>query len=222
MRLWKILFYSLCLPFLMSISAWSQTDAEGRNFAWQLHQAASQGGNQGQFERMFMQNPQMTKRAFVSTMEYATEIYQQDMNGASQAVAFANQLATLIGQQFGDNTPSSLMQRLMRQDASVMADFASYASSLYPGYAAQGAGYGPGGANPGYQPGYGPGGNPGYGPGGANPGYQPGYGPGGNPGYGPGGANPGYQPGYGPGGNPGYGPGGANPGYQPASSRMCP
>lgn len=237
MRFLRIGLCSLVLACLMSLSAWAQTDSEGRALAWKLYEAyeaGSQGGNYNPFQQLFMQNPQMTRRAFVSTMEYATEIYQQDMNSASQVVAFANQLAQMIAQQFQDNVPASLMQRLMRQDASAMPEFVNYAASLYPGYAQGQGAYGPSG-----QPGYGPGTQPGYGPGGAAPGYPGAYGPGNQPGYGPGGTAPGAYPGnygpgqaapgaypggYGPGGHApgggypgGYGPG-SQPGYGPGGS----
>jgi hypothetical protein len=179
---------SFALVLLMTSAGWCQTDSEGRALAWQLYEAYEAGGSAGQFEAVFTRDAQLTKRAFVSTMEYATEIYQSDMNAAGDAITFANTLAGLIGQRFGDPLPSSLMQRLMRQDVSAMAEFVSYATALYPGYATgPAAAYGPGGQ-------YGP-----TGPGANGPGGQ--YGPTGPGGYGPGGQ-------YGPTGPGAYGPGG--------------
>ena len=146
-RVWAGLFLLACL----AMPAWSQTDPQGREYAWQLF-AAYEQGEQSQsyeaFETLFMADPALTKRAFLSTMEYATEIYQGDLESAREAVAFATELAGLIGQQFQDPVPSSMMSKLSRGDQSVANDFASYASALYPGYAAlfQSAGS-PGGAN---------------------------------------------------------------------------
>ncbi len=145
MRLWKTLG-ALLLFCALSVAGAAQTDPQGRQHALQMYEAytaATQGGNYSQFEAMFMRDPQMTRRAFVSTMEYATEVYQSDMNSASQAVGFAGQLADLIAQQFGDQAPSAMLRRLLGQDPSAMAEFYQYACSVYPGYAN-------GGGNPGY------------------------------------------------------------------------
>jgi hypothetical protein len=129
---------SLMLVLLMTASGWCQTDPEGRALAWQLYEAYEAGsgsGNYVQFEALFMRDAQLTKRACVSALEYATEIYQQDLNAASAALIFANELAGLIGRQFGDQAPSSLIQRMMSQDPTAMGEFSHYAISLYPGYA---------------------------------------------------------------------------------------
>ncbi len=232
----RSLWLSLILTLLLSSASWAQIDPEGRQFAWKLWEVYQQSQGGPAFQSLFAQNPQMTKRAFVSTVEYATEIFQQDMAGARQALGFASGLAQGIGQQFGDPTPNALMERMLRQDYSVLPDFARYASTLHPGYAAALQQTGPSGypqQNPGYpqqNPGYGPSGYPAQNPG--HPQQNPGYGPGGypaqnpgyprqNPGYGPGGypaQNPGYpqqNPGYGPGGYPAQNPGypQQNPGY---------
>ena len=224
----------------MTTTGWAQTDGEGRQFAWRLWEVYQQSQGGPAFQSLFAQNPQMTKRAFVSTVEYATEIFQQDMPGAQQALGFASGLAQGIGQQFGDPTPSALMQRMMNQDYSVLQDFIRYGSTLHPGYAAgmqqpqQNPGYPQ--QNPGFpqqNPGYAPNGypqqNPGYPQ--QNPGYpqqNPGYAPNGypqqNPGYAPNGypqQNPGYAPNGYPQQNPGYAPNGypqQNPGYAPNSN----
>lgn len=187
----------------MTTGAWCQTDAQGRALAWQLYEAYEAGSGSGsysQFESLFLRDPQLTRRAFVSTMEYATEVYQQDMEGAQEALSFANELATLIASQLGDSVPSTLMRKLFAQEPTATSEFATYAIALYPGYSsASSASYGPdspqgpGGGysqGPGYPQPYGPALNPPY-----NPGT---YGPASNPGYGPGNPSP-----YGPNTNPG-------------------
>ena len=225
---------TLLLTLWMTSGGWCQTDPQGRTLAWQLFQAyeaGSNGSGYAQFESLFTSDPQLTRRAFVSTMEYATEIYQEDMQGAQQAVSFANALAGMIGSQLGDPVPSALMQKLISQDPSAMSEFARYATALYPAYASGGQS-GPGASysqNPGtlrdpgrpYSSGeqahpdaYGPSSGPGayadvdsdddgaYGPDSSS------YGPGAESPYGPG-SSP-YGPGsnglFGPGATP-YGPG---------------
>ena len=188
------LLLALLLTLWMASNGWCQTDPQGREHAWQLFQAyqAGAGGDYVQFERLFMSDPQLTRRAFVSTMEYATEIYQQDMQGAQQAVSFANSLAGMIGSQLGDTTPSVLMRKLTSQDPKAMPDFARYATALYPAYAT-GAPVPGGQSGPG--PGYSQSADTIYAPG-VNPGYDPGtYGPGGNPAYNPAVYGPSSSPG---------------------------
>ena len=229
----------LLLTLWMASTGWCQTDPQGRALAGQLYQAYVAGANGSgytQFESLFMSDPQLTRRAFVSTMEYATEIYQQDMQGAQQAVSFANSLAGMIASQLGDTTPSILMQKLTSQDPTATSEFARYATALYPAYATGASGpAGQSGPGSGYSqnPGaYGPGANPGFGPGaygpGGSPTYNPGsYGPSSNPGayadvdsdedgaYAPDSSNgPGSSP-YGPSASP-YGPS-ASP-YEPSAS----
>ena len=205
----------------MTSTSWAQIDPEGRQFALRLYEAYQQSQGGPAFQSLFSQNPQMTKRAFVSCVEYATENFQQDQKAAQDALMFATGLSQLIAQQFGDPVPQNLMERMMRQDYSVLQDFGRYASALHPGYAAAFQQSGPGNY-PAQNPGY-PSQNPGYAPGypSQNPGYpaqSPGY-PSQNPGYAPGypSQNPGYpaqNPGY-PSQNPGYAPGypSQNPGY---------
>ena len=220
--------FSVVLMLLLSTVSWAQIDPEGRQYALRLYEVYQQSQGGAPFQQMFSQNPQMTKRAFVSTVEYATEVFQQDMQGAQQALGFAAGLSQGIAQQFGDPTPQALMERMMRQDYSVLQDFARYASTLHPGYAAALQQNGPGNypmQNPGYQqnpgfpqqnPGY-PAQNPGYPQ--QNPGYpaqNPGY-PQQNPGYPA--QNPGYAPGY-PQQNPGYPA--QNPGYAPGYPQQHP
>jgi hypothetical protein len=206
-------FLGLVVTLLLTTSGWCQTDPQGRALAWQLFEANEAGesnGDYSQFERLFMSDPQLTRRAFVSAVEYATEVYQADMNAAGEALTFANGLAELIAGQLGDPAPSQLMQKLMRKDPSVMSDLLAYATALYPGYASSAASaYGPGGqygpttTAPGTQ---GPGAQ--YGPTTSGPGA---YGPGPGPGPGP---NQGvdydqdddFSPNQ-PGGNPSTGPG---------------
>ena len=225
-----LLLGACCLSLLVtSTAAWAQTDPDGRAFGWKLWEAYQSSGKDpnGEFRRLFSADASHTKRAFVSAVEYATEVYQSNPQEAQETLKFAMELAQGIQAVFQDPVPTTLMNRMFQGDQSVPMEFVRYASQFHPAYAAElqqmqqqqqpggNQGYQPGG-NQGYQPGgnpgYQPGGNGAYGPGG-NQGYQPG----GNQGYQPGG-DPGYQPGgngaYGPGGNQGYQPGG-NPGYQP-------
>lgn len=123
---------------LLSLVAQAQTDPEGREHALQLYQAYEVGEQMQsfeQFERLFMGRPELTKRAFVSAVEYMTEVYETDPVELEDTVEFAFDIAVLIEQQFADPLPKQLLVRMMNGDQRVARDLVNYAAQLYPAYA---------------------------------------------------------------------------------------
>lgn len=137
---WMLLLMALCLPVE------AQTDPEGRALAWRLYEAYQAGPKTEGFSALLLQNPVLTRRAFVSSVEYATEIYQGDLESARRALTFAQVLANEIQTRFQDPEPAQLLARLLQQDPSSLPEFLRYAAALYPGYSSPGSSPGQPGA----------------------------------------------------------------------------
>ncbi len=143
----------LLLVALLSCAAQAQTDPEGRQHAIALYEAYEMGDYQDDytlFETLFMQNPALTKRAFVSAVEYMTEVYETDPAELEEAALFAAGLAEYIELQFQDPYPKQFFMRIANGDQSAALDIVKYAATLYPGYAEDSTMVAPPASNQGY------------------------------------------------------------------------
>lgn len=128
----------LLLLGLLCCAAQAQTDPEGREHAIALYEAYEVGDYEEDytlFESLFMQNPALTKRAFVSAVEYMTEVYETDPAELEEAALFAAGLAEYIELQFQDPYPKQFFTRIANGDQSAAYDIVKYAATLYPAYA---------------------------------------------------------------------------------------
>lgn len=132
------LWLALLLGILMANGAQAQIDPGGRQHAIALYNAYEAGYTSNDyrlFEQLFMGNPALTKRAFVSSVEYMTEIYETSPGDLEDALEFTFEVAQYIQTEFGDPMPMQLLTRMMNGDQRVPGDMMRYAAQLYPAYA---------------------------------------------------------------------------------------
>lgn len=103
---------------ISSLTAWAHplsevlADPEGRARAVKFTEVlGSTGGNTAapEFRQLFLEDPRLSKRAFVALLDYIMEIYGADPEGIDAPVQLAAQLAAMIGTEFGDPVPGNIL-----------------------------------------------------------------------------------------------------------------
>lgn len=103
----SLLIFSLTAPLL------AQSDPAARDHAWTLYAVfleCSQSQDPANFIEAVERDPLMSKRAFVSALEYARENEHSNPDDARGAVIFCGWLAHYIGQIFNDPVPNEIIE----------------------------------------------------------------------------------------------------------------
>jgi CHAT domain-containing protein len=120
----------LAHPFSSSLS-----DADGRAHAVKLLDSlgAAEGDVSNQaFQELFLQDPNLSKRAFVALIDRMLEVMESDRPKAEACATAAAALATLIEQQFGDSQPTQIVAALTQGQESSLTDLVAYLQTLKP------------------------------------------------------------------------------------------
>jgi CHAT domain-containing protein len=108
-------------------------DPAGHARADKLAQAllASNGDvHDAAFMKLFMEDPNLSKRAFVAMIDYALDYADSQPQKAKTAFAMASALAELIGQNFADNRPKEILQALIASQDSSVESLIAYSQDL--------------------------------------------------------------------------------------------
>lgn len=134
------------LLVMLQLSALAQVDADARALAEQAFPVYRQAVSTGQWEEFnaaFSSDPVMTKKVFITAMQYAAEQYTKNPPLCLEWFAYAKALAVLIGNKYSDAQPGAITVVFDGGDFDQgWRLIAAYAVPLYPEMAqGKGPGY---------------------------------------------------------------------------------
>jgi CHAT domain-containing protein len=107
------------------------SDPAARKHAYNLY-TVMQSGDKNKFQTLFSQDPTLTKKAFLSVIEFlVTEVQKNPNADLATAGEFATGLAQVIESHLNDPVPSQIVQKFSASDNSVEQLMAGYVDSLY-------------------------------------------------------------------------------------------
>ncbi len=126
------------LTLLLLVTGWAcaQSDPEAHAHMWTLfnsYQSAQQSYDYSAYQQAVLSNPNITKRAFISTLEYAVTQAETNPEVGMTAFMFANTLAESIDEAFGDSTPKLIMQQLQQGSPNLESTLTAYVTTLAGG-----------------------------------------------------------------------------------------
>ena len=136
----KRLFVLLCLVVMTSSTSWAQIDPEGRQHAlrlYNLYKQAVPSEDYQAFLTSFLEDPNLSKRAFLSGLEYTIEQGQQDQSTLKENLTFLAVLAELANENFQDPVPKQILKEISESNKPNITQFEDYAAALYSGYRSQ-------------------------------------------------------------------------------------
>lgn len=113
------------------------SDPEAREHAWTLSnvfRAARESENPALFKETVERDSLKSRRAFISTLEYAKEQEHSSPKDSEAAVIFAAYLAYQIGESFDDPVPNQIIQGIEQKvpEEELVREVEVYARTLYP------------------------------------------------------------------------------------------
>ena len=133
----------VCLAFLLCLPQTAQAhplssglaDPAGRAHAVELTEAlAAANGDvtNAAFLKLFLEDPALSKRAFVALIDTVVDLAETEPDKAKSTGEMAAALAVLIEQQYGDPKPMQILTALGEGKESSLTDLVAYLDSLRP------------------------------------------------------------------------------------------
>lgn len=114
----------------------SLADPDGRAFSVKLAKALADANTDvtnPAFLKLFLEDPNLSKRAFVALLDTMLDLAEKDRAAAETSAEMAAAVALLIDQQFGDHTPVQLLTDMGAGKESSLTGLVAYLDALRPG-----------------------------------------------------------------------------------------
>lgn len=131
-----LLLLLFCAPAVGHPLSESFSDPDGRAYSEKLSQAfveAKSDPTDPAFVKLFLENPNLSKRAYVALIDLMIEQAQTDKALAERTAQTAAVLAGMIDKHFGDHTPAQLFADLAEGKESSITGLISYLGTLRSG-----------------------------------------------------------------------------------------